>query len=101
MRTRFAAAAALIGSLVGLAASGPAAAQSRATTADLIVIINDDSGGVIPGTTVSVSNDDTGLSRTGTTGAAGRLSVPALPPVATRRTLRSPASRRPLPEGSL
>ncbi|MBI1876182.1 MAG: TonB-dependent receptor [Acidobacteria bacterium] len=56
------------------------AAQSRATTADLIAGVVDDSGGVLPGALITVTSPDTGLSRTGTTGSDGRLTVPALPP---------------------
>lgn len=57
-----------------------AAAQSRATSADLAGKVADESGAVLPGVTVTVTNVETNLVRTVTTGPEGRFSIPVLPP---------------------
>ncbi|MBI2220728.1 MAG: TonB-dependent receptor [Acidobacteria bacterium] len=67
--------------IVALAATTlSAAAQSRATTADLSGIVLDQSKAVLPGATVVVTNIATGVERTTETGGDGRFIVPALPP---------------------
>ncbi len=67
--------------IVALAATTlSAAAQSRATTADLNGIVLDQSKAVLPGATVVVTNIATGVERTTETGGDGRFIVPALPP---------------------
>jgi hypothetical protein len=58
----------------------PAAAQTRATTADLAGVVLDQSRAVLPGATVAATSLATGLERTAVTGADGRFSLPALPP---------------------
>ncbi len=60
----------------------PAAAfgQARLTGADLVGVVTDQSGGVLPGATVTVANVETNVSRTVTTDGSGRYVVPALPP---------------------
>jgi len=55
-------------------------AQARLTGADLDGSVVDESGGVMPGATITVTNTATNLTRTATTNAQGRYIVPALPP---------------------
>jgi Carboxypeptidase regulatory-like domain/TonB dependent receptor-like, beta-barrel/TonB-dependent Receptor Plug Domain len=57
-----------------------AAAQTRATTADLSGRAVDQTKAVLPGVTVMVTNIDTGLVRTAVTDTEGRFATPALPP---------------------
>jgi hypothetical protein len=42
--------------------------------------VKDETGGVLPGATVTARNLETGLARTATSDAAGNYRVPALPP---------------------
>ena len=63
-----------------LFAPAPVHGQSRATGADLTGLVADASGGVLPGSTVTVTNRATNVTRTVTTNAAGQYVVPALPP---------------------
>ncbi len=68
-------------SLVLLAAGAPgAAAQSRATAADLTGTITDALQAVLPGATVTAVNADTNLTRATLTDSEGRYTIPALPP---------------------
>ncbi len=69
--------------LVCLAAA-PAAAQSRATAADLTGSVIDSTRSVLPGATVTVTHLATNAVRTAITGTEGRFVVPALPPGAYR-----------------
>lgn len=68
----------------GLAAAvllqAPALAQNRATTAEITGLIEDATGGVLPGVAVTVTNRDDGLVRTGVSGGAGVYDVALLPP---------------------
>ena len=57
-------------------ASGTACAQNAQITGTL----KDSSGGVLPGATVTARNEETGLTRTAVTEAAGDYRLPALPP---------------------
>jgi hypothetical protein len=57
-----------------------AGAQTRATSADLTGVVYDQSKAVLPGVSVTVTNVDTGLTRSTTTEADGRFATPALPP---------------------
>jgi Carboxypeptidase regulatory-like domain len=59
---------------------GHGAAQARLTGADLAGSVVDQSGGVIVGATITVTNTETNIARTATTDTAGRYSVPALAP---------------------
>jgi len=68
--------AALVVSLVTL--GSPALAQI--TSATISGTIRDETGGVLPGVDVLVSNVDTGLSRTSVTDANGYFTVPGLAP---------------------
>jgi hypothetical protein len=56
---------------------GPAAAQTAAVLAGTVT---DAQGGVLPGTTLTVRNTETGLVRTAAADADGRYRFPALPP---------------------
>jgi Carboxypeptidase regulatory-like domain/TonB dependent receptor-like, beta-barrel len=55
-------------------------AQARLTGADLDGTVTDESGAVLPGATITVTNLDTNLARTVVTGEDGRFIAPALPP---------------------
>jgi hypothetical protein len=66
--------------LVLFALSGSAHAQARLTGADIEGVITDQSGAVLPGVTVTVTNVDTNVARTVTTDQGGRFYVAALPP---------------------
>ena len=59
-----------------LVMSGTAYAQNAQITG----ILKDASGGVLPGATVTARNEETGLTRTAISEAAGEYRVPALPP---------------------
>ncbi|MGQ0733418.1 MAG: TonB-dependent receptor [Acidobacteriota bacterium] len=58
----------------------PAAAQTRATSADLGGTVYDQTRAVLPGVFVTVVNADTGLTRSAVTDAEGRYALLALPP---------------------
>lgn len=66
--------------LLAAIAWGGAQAMAQTTTARISGVINDESGAVLPGATITVTNTDTGLSRTATSDAAGRYIVLQLPP---------------------
>lgn len=55
-------------------------AQSQATTGEVNGRITDEQGGVLPGATVTLTNPDTGYTRTVTTGSEGLYDAPLLPP---------------------
>ncbi len=55
-------------------------AQSQATAADLVGIIKDETGAVIPGATVTLRNPQTGNERSVTTDEAGTYKFLAIPP---------------------
>ena len=57
-----------------------ALAQNRATTAEITGLLQDATGGVLPGATVTVVNLDTGLTRSAVSGGTGAYSVMLLPP---------------------
>jgi Carboxypeptidase regulatory-like domain len=62
--------------VVVLGVAGPAFAQNAQITGTL----KDQSGGVLPGASVSARNQETGLSRTAVTDSGGEYRLPALPP---------------------
>ncbi len=65
---------------VALMASPPAAlAQSQAAGGAIEGTVTDQSGGVLPGVTVTVRNTATGVTRETTTGATGLFRAPLLP----------------------
>ena len=51
-----------------------------AQNAQIIGVLKDSSGGVLPGATIAARNEETGLTRTAVTEAAGDYRLPALPP---------------------
>ena len=59
---------------------GPVTAVGQVTTADLVGTITDTSGGIVPGVTVTLTNEATGVSRTATTGEGGTYIFTSLPP---------------------
>jgi outer membrane receptor protein involved in Fe transport len=58
----------------------PADARAQITTADLVGTIRDVSGGIVPGVTVTMTNEATGVTRSATTGEGGTYVFTALPP---------------------
>ena len=58
----------------------PARAQNRATTAEITGLLEDATGGVLPGATVTVLNRDSALTRTAVSGPMGTYRVMLLPP---------------------
>lgn len=66
--------------LIVFAASLPALAQVGYATATLRGTVYDPSGSVVPSATITVTNPDTGLTKTVKTGADGSYEVPALRP---------------------
>ena len=73
--------------LVGFAAflvSVATAPSAYAQNAQITGTRQDSSGGVLPGATVTARNQETGLTRTAVTDAAGDYRLPSLPPGATR-----------------
>src|SRR5262245_16513511 len=55
-------------------------AHAQVTTADLVGTSRDSSGGVVPGVTVALTNEATGVSRSSTTGDGGGYSFTSLQP---------------------
>ena len=66
--------------LLALLVATPAFAQGGGTAASLTGSVVDPEGGVIPGATVEVKNNATGVTERLTTNASGAFSVPALNP---------------------
>ena len=58
----------------------PSVAGAQTNTVTLAGVVTDDTGGALPGATVTASNVATGLVRTATTDSAGRYTVLGLPP---------------------
>jgi hypothetical protein len=71
---------ALLSFVLVLGSIAPAVAQSRATTADLVGVVLDESKAVLPGVTVTATNQATGVTRTAVSEGDGRYALPALPP---------------------
>src|SRR5688572_16232800 len=67
----------VLGSLLLLSAT---VAHAQVTTADLVGTIRDSSGAIVPGVTVAVTNEATGVSRSATTGAGGTYIFTSLQP---------------------
>jgi hypothetical protein len=67
---------AIVLSLVFLLASG---ASAQLPTGTILGVVKDTTGGTIAGAAVTVTNVDTGVTRTGTTGDDGAYHFPALP----------------------
>src|SRR5918996_209179 len=58
----------------------PSLAGAQSTNATVDGMIRDDQGGVLPGATVTVVNQETGLTRSVVTGERGTYRVSELPP---------------------
>ena len=71
-----------------------ATAIAQETTATVTGTVTDQSGGVLPGVSVSLRHVATGRVAEGISGAEGGYLLPALPIGAYEATLRCPASRR-------
>jgi len=56
------------------------AGRASAQNAQITGTVTDDSGGVVPGVTMTARNEETGLVRTAVTDATGNYRLPALPP---------------------
>lgn len=56
------------------------ATTALAQNGQIVGTIKDDTGGVLPGATVTALNTETGLSRSSVTDASGSYRIPALPP---------------------
>ena len=65
---------------LGLAVLAPALVEAQITRGAVSGIVRDDSGAVVPGATVTVTNTDTNISRTAITDAEGFYTVAALEP---------------------
>jgi hypothetical protein len=57
----------------------PSFAQARATTGDIVGVVRDPSGAVLPGATVTATHVDTNLTRVVISGPEGRFALAALP----------------------
>jgi hypothetical protein len=64
---------------LAICATSPAFGQGGTATSSLSGVVVDAGGGVIPGATVVVKNNATGIINTVVTGSTGTFSVPALP----------------------
>ncbi|MDA2924530.1 carboxypeptidase-like regulatory domain-containing protein, partial [Acidobacteria bacterium AH-259-L09] len=64
---------------VGLAA-GSLLAQAQSNTADLLGVVKDQTGAVLPGVDIGVTNLATGFTRSGVTNDEGAYRVPLIPP---------------------
>jgi hypothetical protein len=79
--------AAMLGVVALLAMPLPSDAQARLTGADLLGRVIDESGGVLPGSVVTVVNVETDVARTIGTDARGQFRAPALAPGTYRITI--------------
>jgi hypothetical protein len=70
----------LIVAVAAVSAVPPAYGQSSPTTADLVGVVRDASGGVLPGATVTATQLSTNVARSARTDATGRFTIAALPP---------------------
>ena len=65
--------------LLGLALLTPGTAAAQAVTGTILGTVTDSTGAVIAGAKVTVTNDDTGRSRTVTSDASGEYTAPQVP----------------------
>jgi hypothetical protein len=84
-----------------LVLTGVSLASGQAFTASITGTVSDSDGGIVPGTTVTVTNLGTGQDWTATTDSAGHYTLPLLPPgtyrVATVLQGFKSATREPVP----
>ena len=66
-------------SLVAAAALTLAVSAAYAVDADILGVVNDESGGTLPGVTITARNPDTGLTRSVVSDGQGRYRIVALP----------------------
>src|SRR5439155_3823398 len=71
-----------------------ALASAQVTTADLVGTIKDSSGAVVPGVTVALTNEATGVSRSVTTSDGGTYIFTSLQPGRYRLTTELPGFRK-------
>ena len=57
----------------------PLIAAAQTSTATLFIEARDESGALLPGVVISLTNQDTGIGRAGVTSPDGSLAVPSLP----------------------
>src|SRR5262249_33022155 len=76
--------------VVALMLGGAATIRAQSGTAQIVGVAHDEQGGVLPGVTVVLRNQDSGVTRTAVSEADGRYRFPALAPG--RYTLRSELS---------
>src|SRR5262245_40357622 len=84
----------LLFALGSLLLVSPAAASAQVTTADLVGTIKDSSGGVVPGVTVTLTNEATGVSRSVTSSEAGTYTFTSLQPGRYRLAAELPGFRK-------
>ena len=63
-----------------LLACGPVIVAQELTTATIVGVVQDVSGAVVPGATITITNKSTGAQRTVNVGESGEFSVPGLQP---------------------
>ena len=80
-----------LGSLLLLS---PAMANAQVTTADLVGTIRDSTRGVVPGVTVALTNEATGVTRSATTGDGGTYIFTSLQPGRYKLTAEIPGFRK-------
>jgi Carboxypeptidase regulatory-like domain len=66
--------------LIAVATCGPALAQTEVTTGSVAGTVKDETGGALPGVTVTAVNRDTGFRRVSPTDTRGRYALVLLPP---------------------
>jgi len=66
--------------LAALIVGGADTARAQSGTAQISGVVHDQQGGVLPGVTVALRNQDTGVARTAVSEADGRYRFPALAP---------------------
>ncbi|MGH9349059.1 MAG: TonB-dependent receptor domain-containing protein [Vicinamibacterales bacterium] len=80
--------------LVFISAAGSAAAQGQAINGTIEGTVTDQSGGVLPGVTVTVTNTDTGDTRVAVTNESGLYRAPLLPLGAYRVSAELPGFKK-------
>ena len=84
----------LLLALASLLLLSSAAANAQVTTADLVGTIKDTSGAVVPGVTVALTNEATGVTRSATTGDGGTYIFTSLQPGRYRLFAELPGFRK-------
>src|SRR5688572_29095716 len=57
----------------------PSGAAAQTSTATLFIEARDESGALVPGVVISLTNQDNGIGRAGVTSPDGTLAIPAIP----------------------